>query len=223
MNTNLSLNIDPDTFTILFDFLNDDIFFLYFLDSNNICVRRREMNFNSIDWDVVSHEQSLSPQMISFFKTMLNWNILTEIHRDDIEFIREFKDNIDFEIICNKLRFNDNDIFTRNDYEFCHEFSEYLHWTKLSRFSGIDELFIHKFNEHLNWNTLSSVQGLSEFILDTYHEKIVWENTSNNRAICTDLVNRFKPVDETDNEGVVEEEKVDCINDDNYDIVLGIS
>jgi hypothetical protein len=209
--------LDRDSFSIIFNFLEDDIHFIYYCYKNNVKIRGEDIDFSkiNIDWNHVS-DLELTIEMMKDLSSYLNWNIITSAYKENLEVIREFKDDkIQWDIICSKMRFCDNDIFTRDDYAFCKEFADYLDWNKISRYSGMDELFIHNFADRLNWGTLSSVQGLSEFLLDTYKEKIVWGNTYTNRVLNKSLVDKYNPNVES-NYDIIMEDNIEI--DDEFNI-----
>jgi len=204
--------MDRDSFSILFSFLEDDIYFLYYCSTNNIKVNGKYVDFSNdkIDWNHVS-SLDLSVTMMRDFKNYLNWDIISEVNKENIDIIREFKDEIQWDVICGSMRFHDDDIFSRDNYAFCKEFSEYLLWSRMSRWNNMDEMFVHLFSDKVCWNTISSCIGLSPFLLETYRDKINWTNINNNRAVDRDFANRFNPNIENENK---EDEGEDIVMND---------
>ena len=136
--------IDPDSFGIICDMLNDEFDFLIYLKKENILPKNKQ-----IDWST------------------LDWNYLTTNNKRNMKFLREFQDYVNWDIISN------NFVFTGDlTYNFFEDFKDKLDWHTISKWNYIAEDFIDMFHKKLDWNVLSSIQFLTPYLIDKYHHKI---------------------------------------------------
>ena len=192
---NINIIIDKDSFGILTDMLSDDLAFLLFLKKNNIKPKDKEINWETLEWREISNHDNLPFEFIDEFQNYLDWYTLTRIHKDDMDFIRSFSENVEWSIISSRMIFTD--IY---NYDFFEEFHEKFDWTKISRWSMIAEDFIDRFVDRLDWNILSGCQGLTRYLVAKYHDRIVWDRTRNNRSFDRELIEEFEPIN--DNEDI---------------------
>ena len=199
MDTDIIL--DKDSFSVLADFLNDDLDFLLFLKKFDIRPKDREINWSSLNWDDISRKE-LSIDFIREFKSYLNWDIITNHFITSEQFVREFQDVIVWDIISNRMKFKSD-----YEYNFYEEFKEKLDWVKISRWGDMDEHFIVLYEEYLDWDVISSVQGLTEYLIRRFNHRINWENFNRNyhipQVLRAELINEYNPQEEEkDNEEV---------------------
>ncbi len=218
---NNSIILDKDSFGVLADFLSDDLQFLLFLKTFDIRPKDKEINWDILDWENISH-QDLTTDFVRGFKSYLNWDIVTNHYLTSWKFIREFKDDIIWDIISSRMKF-------KNDYEynFYEEFKDKLNWIKISKWGNMDEHFVVLFEECLDWDILSSVQGLTEYLIRRFSHKINWENLSKNYHIPSilrsELISEYNPQEETDNEEEEtdnEEEEENLNENDDQSVII---
>ena len=190
--------LDKDSFGVLADYLTDDLQFLLFLKIFDIKPKDKEINWDMLDWEHIAR-QELTVDFIREFKEYLNWDIITNNFLSSEVFIREFKDNVVWDTISSRMKFRNE-----YDYDFFEEFVDRFNWIKISRWGNMDEYFVIKFEEHLDWNIISSVQGLTEYLIRRFNHKINWENFDRNyhvpQELREELKDEYNPREEKDNE-----------------------
>ena len=207
INMNNDLQIDDDSFGIIVDFLKDDLQFLLFLKQNNIKPKGKEIIWKNLNWNNISKEE-LSIDFIREFRQHLDWDIITNQFLNSEDYLREFQDNIIWDDVSARMKFTNN-----YEYDFYEEFKDKLDWHRISRCGNMDEYFIIQFENELDWDIISTVQGLTEYLIHRFSNKINWNNFRNNNHIPQEL--RDIVVDEYDNN----DEEVIFNNDIEIDIV----
>jgi len=191
--------LDKDSFGILADFLDDDLQFLLFLKTFDIRPKDKEIDWDTLDWENISR-QELTVDFIREFKEYLNWDIITNFFLSSEVFIREFQDKVVWDTISSKMKFR-NDY----DYDFFEEFSDRFNWIKISKWGNMDEHFVIKFEEYLDWNIISGVQGLTEYLIRRFNHKINWENFNRNyhvpQVLRDQLIDEYNPQEEEKDNG----------------------
>ena len=211
----MNIVIDRDSFGIIADFLSDDLQFLLFLKRYNLKPNNREIIWENLMWNDISH-QELTIDFIREFKDFLDWNVLTNTYLNSEDFLREFQDYIIWDTVSGRMKFMKN-----YEYDFFEEFKDKLDWVKISRWGNMDEFFIVKFENELDWDILSTVQGLTEYLIRRYHDRISWNSFSRNyhiaQTIRSDAIDEFNtPVI---NEEIKEEIKEDIPEDNDINIL----
>lgn len=183
--------LDFDTLGIIYEYLKDNIDFIYYIIKSEYKPFHRRINLNNCNvvWRRVSMRENMSNDFIDTFKDYLNWNIITEDRKNDMNFIRKFPDKCDWYVLSNKMNF-EKDKF---DYNFYEEFRLKFHWEKISRYDYIAEDFIDLFSNDLDWNVLSSCQGLTPFLMGKYRDRIEWDEIKRNRTVDQNLVKHYDP------------------------------
>jgi hypothetical protein len=69
------------------------------------------------------------------------------------DFIREFKDKVDWYYISRHQKLSE---------DFIREFKDKIDWENISEYQKLSEGFIREFKDQVNWNQISAYQKLSE-------------------------------------------------------------
>ena len=90
-------------------------------------------------------------------------NILSE------DFIREFKDKVDWSAICRYQKLSE---------EFIEEFQDKLYWKHISGYQELSVEFIKKFRHKIDWELLSCSKYIDEDTLRKFQYSIDWDRVS---------------------------------------------
>ena len=90
-------------------------------------------------------------------------NILSE------DFIREFKDKVDWSAICRYQKLSE---------EFIEEFQDKLYWKHISCYQELSVEFIKKFRHKIDWELLSCSKYIDEDTLRKFQYSIDWDRVS---------------------------------------------
>ncbi len=75
-------------------------------------------------------------------------------------FIREFKDKVDWDFISQYQRLSEN---------FIREFQYYVNWNNISKYQILSENFIREFQDQVNWIFISKYQKLSSNFIKKFN------------------------------------------------------
>ncbi len=179
------LYLDNNIIGIIFSCISDDFNFLLYLRKNHIKPYYNPIKWDKIDFYQVSKEiQRLEKEFISEFVDFLDWDIITDIQLKNQSFLEFFNKKINFTIISNKMKFDDT-----LDYNFFFKYKDQLDWTKIAKWDYIAEDFIDIFHIELDWGVLSKQQGLTKYLLEKYIDKIIPSQLQTNINI-TDTLKR---------------------------------
>jgi len=98
----------------------------------------------------------------------INWiKISTKKNTLSVDFIREFKDKVDWKTICINQTLSED--FIR---EFKDKVDWYGNWYKISMHQTLSEDFIREFQDKVYWNYISCYQTLSEDFIREFKDKL---------------------------------------------------
>jgi len=114
------------------------------------------------------------------------WEVVNRLFGYDYseEFVREFKDRVNWKIYCH------NNILTE---DFIIEFKDYVNWDGVSSCQTLSENFIRDFKDKVVWNLISAYQILSEEFIREFKDYVDWSNIfcwQNN--ISEEFIKEFK-------------------------------
>lgn len=186
------LLLDFNIIGVITSFINTDFHFLFFLQEKSIKPFYKEITYDNIDWNELSYDiekyenfyNDNSIDIIEEFKENYNWDTLTTIKLTDQNFLTKYSENINFEIISDKMNFDET-----LDYSFFTDFIEKINWTKLSRWGNMAEDFIDIFYNQLDWSILCRTQGLTQYLLDKYFDKLILNEIRYNHYIDQEIRN----------------------------------
>lgn len=95
------------------------------------------------------------------------WTEISERHDLSIDFVREFRDKINWETICN----NGNFAFT---WEFLDEFEDRIDWYVISDSKVLEHKDLIKYKDKLNWSSITRNQKLTEEELYQFSDLLNW-------------------------------------------------
>ena len=99
------------------------------------------------------------------------------------EFIREFKDYVDWYFISS---------FQNLSEDFIREFKNYVTWLKISMYQQLSEKFIREFKDDVYWYEISLCQNLSENFISEHKEYVSWYNISNYQKLSPEFIQEFE-------------------------------
>ena len=103
------------------------------------------------------------------------------------EYLRENKDSIDWDIVCEYQKLSE---------PFIEEFQNYVNWSKISRCQKLSEPFMEK---HLNklFSSIAQFQVLSEGFIKKYHKMwgFLWTDIFCFQKISEDFIREFQDMD----------------------------
>ena len=128
-------------------------------------------------WRELSEHQFLSEDFIREFKDKVNWGCISHYQHLSEDFIREFKDEVTWGWVLISQRLSE---------DFIREFADRVTWVYLSMHQQLSEDFIREFKDKVDWYCISAYQHLSKefieefkdrldvrFIADSWHHKSV--------------------------------------------------
>lgn len=113
------------------------------------------------------------------------WGKICWHYNLDEDFVREFKDKINFEY----LQYN---AFSES---FLDEFQDRIYWCSVpcSIHQQLSDNFIIKYQDKLNWNAISFFKNnFSEEFIEKFKDKISWIDLSLNKTIPENIIRRYK-------------------------------
>lgn len=136
--------------------------------------------FTTQGWEKISVWQTLSEDFMREFKDKLEWHYIVQYQKLSEDFIREMKDYL------NSLEFSE-DIWS--SISFCQELSEdfmremkdYLVWERLVSSQHMSECFMEEMNEYFNagevnctgWSSISQYRPLSKDFIIKFKDKLI--------------------------------------------------
>lgn len=144
----------------LIDEMKDEINWFYFVQNrhldDDIIIKYEKY----IDFNILSLNVNISESIIRRFKDIFNFDLIS-IKRLSIEFMRDFKDKLNWNHIS-KCMYLDN--------ECIKEFADYLNWKYISKYQVLSEDMIRCFEYDVEWDYIFTYQNLSdEFKLEYNH------------------------------------------------------
>lgn len=122
-------------------------------------------------------ENVIRKHNLSLNKMDLKKTILSE------EFIREFKDRLNWFDICQ---------YQKLSISFMIKFADYLSWKHVSEFQTLTEEFIHLFHNFVDWENISKKQVLCEAFIKKYYKKVNWVNISKHQTLTENFIDVYK-------------------------------
>lgn len=139
---------------------------------NNLSLELLKEFESEIDWDIVSKFQIPKTQFLLEFKNSINWYILCRNHNLSMEQIKIFQDYVDWNYISEQNVYN--------NIKFIEQFKTKLNWYKVSRYFNLNSNTIEKFNKYLIWPEVSNFQNLDYYLISKFENKIDWSRFSAN-------------------------------------------
>jgi len=99
------------------------------------------------------------------------------------EFIRENKDEINWEEIC---------ICQKLSEDFIREFHNKVNWEEISCCQKLNENFIREFQDKVYWNYISTFQKLSEEFIREFKDEVDWTRISGCQKLSEKFIREFK-------------------------------
>ena len=81
------------------------------------------------------------------------------------DFIREFKDEVDWDEISKNQKLSE---------EFIKEFEYNIDWTVITKYQRLSEKFIKEFKDELDWEYICLYQVLSDEFIEEFKDKIIF-------------------------------------------------
>lgn len=189
-----------DIISVIYDYACNNFEFFFYILNNNLSPQK-ELTIDYLNWYTISKRKDLPFWFIEKYAYALNWRILTATYINNLDFFRQFKDDIEW-CEVNKIM----SLYEFEDYSFFDEFADYLDFDHISRWNGLCELFVDLFAHKLNWYVLSKFQGLTPYILEKYKDKLDLKALKNNKIIPKDVINLYVGDDEEEtNESEIED------------------
>ena len=102
---------------------------------------------------------------------------------DPIKFIREFKDDVNWEeISCHQ---------TLSE-EFIREFKYAVDWHCISGYQTLSEEFIREFKDNVDWHCISCNQTISEEFIREFKDNVNWYGISRYQKLSEEFIREFK-------------------------------
>ena len=134
-------------------------------------------------WDCISANQSLSEDFIREFKDYVDWLWISSCQKLSEDFIREFKDKVDWYWISAYQSLSE---------DFIREFKDNVYWCSISEYQKLSESFIREFKDYVDWGCVSIYQKLSEDFIREFQDEIDWDCISINQSLSEDFIREFK-------------------------------
>ena len=100
----------------------------------------------------------------------------------DQEFIREFKDKVDWRWISYNQTLSET---------FIREFKEQVYWEWISIYQSLSEPFIKEHAEQVHWDWISKYQSLSEAFIREHAEQVHWGCISRYQSLSEEFIKEF--------------------------------
>ena len=117
-----------------------------------------EMNSILKEYDITL-EYSNDEDFIREFKDSMNWGYISQIQKLSEDFIREFKDSVNWYWISS---------FQKLSEDFIREFKDSVNWEWISYSQNLSESFIREFKDSVYWYFISKFQKLSIKFMDEF-------------------------------------------------------
>ncbi|KAF2900371.1 hypothetical protein ILUMI_05815 [Ignelater luminosus] len=151
-----------------------------------------ELNFRNVTkcinsppniWGIISEVVELSEDFIRKFKDDLNWRCILTYQKLSEEFLREFKDIVDWKLVSNYQELSES---------FMREFKESINWPCISLKQELSAEFILEFKDRVNWTNISALQTLSESTIRQFQDYVDWRHISSVHRLSEDFIRKFK-------------------------------
>jgi hypothetical protein len=130
--------------------------------------------------------KQLDINFIRRFKDKINWNTLCETQNPTAEFLEEFAQYVDWNCILSIHKLNE-DIINKH-YKIIthkHKYSLYEHQT-------LSEEFLRDHIDDLEWGAVSQYQKLSEEFIFEFADKIKFGNVSYAQTLSENVIRKFQ-------------------------------
>ena len=134
-------------------------------------------------WRLLSKHQSLSEDFIREFKDRVDWMSISSYQHLSEDFIREFKDRVDWYNISAYHHLSE---------DFIREFKDRVDWFYVSVNQHLSEDFIREFKDRVDWMSIFSYQHLSEDFIREFKDRGCWYNISTYQRLSEDFIREFK-------------------------------
>jgi hypothetical protein len=149
----------------------------------NILCSVEEFQDNVLWWNSLCAHQKLSEDFIREFKDKVDWTYISIRQNLSEDFIREFQDKVDWDNISE---------FQKLSEDFIREFQNKVNWLYISEFQKLSEDFIREFQNKVNWNYISRFQKLSEDFIREFQNRVNWDNISEFQKLSEDFIREFQ-------------------------------
>ena len=133
-------------------------------------------------WIALSEHQYLSEDFIREFKDKVNWHRISSCQRLSEEFIREFKDRVNWGCVSKYQHLSE---------DFIREFKDDVSWGWVSISQHLSEDFIREFADKVKWVFISRCQQLSEDFIREFKDDVIWYRISKHQHLSKDFIEEF--------------------------------
>ncbi len=141
-------------------------------------------NLNQVPWWYISKYQHLSEEFIREFKDNVDWRWGVSLYQHLSDgFIREFKDNVGWSLISEYQHLSE---------DFIREFQDKVYWFWISKYQHLSEDFIREFSDRVDWDCISIYQKLSEDFIREFKDNVDWRYISKHQHLSKDFIREFK-------------------------------
>ena len=135
-----------------------------------------------IDWRDV-YQRPLTEDFIREFKDKVDWYYISVYQNLSEDFIREFQDKVNWNAISEYQRLSE---------AFIREFQDKVNWSSISARQKISEDFIREFQDKVDWVIISVYQKLSENFICDFQDKVDWECISKYQKLSKSFIQRYE-------------------------------
>lgn len=133
-----------------------------------------------INWKTISNSYAhLSTEFLREFKDRIDWNRYFNYHVPTEKFIEEFKDVVPWSYVPGRVKMSEN--FIRRHRLEMEKY--YAFWTNICEHQDLSEEFIEEFAEKVDWKAVSYKQKLSKEMMHKYADKLEWRYIISNQNI----------------------------------------
>ena len=115
-------------------------------------------------------------------KVKFNWFRINIYHKLSEDFIREFKDYVDWRWISEYQKLSES---------FIREFKDEVYWGYISMDQKLSEEFIREFKDKAVWYRISEYQKLSEDFIREFKDKVNWYRINKYQKLSEDFIKEF--------------------------------
>ena len=155
----------------------------------------------------------LSEDFIREFKDKVDWDCISIYQKLSENFIREIQDRVVWRCIS---------IYQKLSEDFMREFQDRVDWYFISIYQKLSEDFMREFQDRVDWYFISIYQKLSENFIREIQDRVVWRCISKNQILSESFIREFNlEVNKTTNWNYVSNNiKLKAIKDSNlYEII----
>ena len=134
-------------------------------------------------WRLISKHQSLSEDFIREFKDRVDWVSISSYQHLSEDFIREFKDRVDWDSISANQHLSE---------DFIREFEDKVEWECISECQHLSEDFIREFTDRVCWYNISTYQRLSEDFIREFKDRVDWDWIAKYQRLSKNFIREFK-------------------------------